>query len=146
MNSSANQTDEEADADAVERLSGAVARTRSIPEQIGEIAIAGQIWRAAARDEALAERWITATRGDSRIAERLAGLGLEPEQLYRLIERVPDLRPTEVADRLDDESLLLALAAQGEPSWCTCGWRDWQDTETGWQCPHCRATVRRDPR
>lgn len=146
MNPIADQTDETAAAEAVERLADAVARTRSLPEQIGEIAIAGQIWRAAARDEALAERWIIATRGDSRIAERLAGLGLEPEQLYRLIDRVPDMRPTEIAGRLDDEALLMALAAQGEPSWCTCGWRDWQETESGWQCPHCHATVRRDPR
>ncbi len=132
--------------EAIERITAAVVEARPFLEQIGEIAVAAQIWRACRGNESLATRWVWATRGDHRLVARCIVLGLEPEQLARLHGAVPGHRTLDVVNVLSDQQLLDALARRPAPAWCTCGWDEWEATGEGWECPHCHVEVRRDPR
>jgi hypothetical protein len=132
--------------DPIYRLSRVVSATRPLDEQLAEVSTAAEIWLLCEPDEALAQRWILASGGLVPIVTWGMALGLEPEQISRIVGSESGPRLIDMVGILSDQEILDALASQPAQEQCTCGWEEWEATGEGWTCVHCHVDVRRDPR
>jgi len=95
-------------------------------------------------DEDLAARWI-ALGLQIEDVERCAGVGLQPEQLTRVVTMDgEDVRVASLVRDVGDEDLLRLIAVSGVPDAHPHG--GWVASDLGWWCSTCGVFVPRDPR